>query len=132
MYVSTNAFRIGVGATQLSAAPTSPGRSTLGAITSITINEESDIALVTVGGDAIGPAICQIGPPVSAGRTFFKGPYSFYETTALIATGGSFGAPLVEPFGPTTAGQRRPVRIKGSDATGRLSNAVEQIVTVTL
>lgn len=131
MYVSTNTFRLGLGQTILDAAPSTPGRSSLGNITSVVITEGAEIVLTTVGATALGPAICQIGPALSPGKNFFAGPYSLYATVTLTATGGTFAEPAQVPYGNTVDGQRRPVRILGSDAEGRLSDAYQEIVTVT-
>lgn len=130
MFVSTNTFLLGIGQPIKDVAPTSPGRSTLGDVASITLTEGGVLELITVGATALGPAIGQIGPPVSAGVNFFAGPYTLYGTATLTATGGSISEPDATRYGVPTEGQRRPVRIMGSDAAGRLSNAIEQIVTV--
>lgn len=130
MYMRTNAFRIQLGLTAQLVAPATPGLASLGDITSVTATEADSIALVTVGGTAIGTAICQVGPPLGPGRKFFKGPYTFYNSGVLSATGGSFDdQPTV--YGEIFDGQRRPIRIRGQDAEGKLTAPFETIVTVT-
>lgn len=129
-YVRTNSFRAAAGAAPLSAAPTTPGLSSLGTITSITPTDGAGIVLVTVGATALGPAICRYGPPLSPGVSFFKGPFSLFGGAAsLMATGGSFSQSS-SVYGPLVEAAMIGVSIQGSDATGRLSDIVQQIVQV--
>lgn len=125
-YVRTNAFRLAAAAARLDVAPVTPGESTLSAITIATYSFANGFTLTAFGATAIGPGIIQVGPPVSAGVSFFKGPF-----TLLFS--GPFADELVADVNPTeltprygtwTLGQRRFIRIRGSDAAGRLSNRV--------
>lgn len=130
MFVRTNTFRLGLTATILDTAPATPGLSTLGATPSLLVSDGGEILFAATGGTALGPAIAQIGPALSPGRTFFRGPYTFSATTTLTATGGTFTAPASTRYGLPATGERRPIRIAGSDAAGRLSDTFEAIATV--
>ena len=133
MYVRTNAFRLQCGAAVLAAAPTTPGASSLGGIVSSALSAADGMTFVTVGADALGPVFTSMGPAISPGVLSFKGPYSGWATAAtMLATGFVDLADTLSPlrYGTPLVGERRPIRVTGSDANGRLSNVYEAIVTV--
>jgi len=131
-YIRTNAFRLNAGAAELPAAPNIPGLSTLGAFESVTVSVADGVSFVTVDATAVGPGLVQIGPPVSAGVSFFKGPFSLAATPTLTDVGFATAPIDVAGFrwGPISIFQRRFVRIAGSDAAGRLSNSVILVAVV--
>ena len=130
-YVRTNAFRAAAGAAALDVAPITPGQSSVGTLSVSTYSVANGFTLTAVDATSDGPGIIQVGPVVSPGVSFFKGPF-----TLLFA--GPFADLLVADVNPTETsprygtwllGQRRFIRIRGSDVFGRLSNSV--IVPIT-
>jgi hypothetical protein len=133
MYVRTNSFRLQCGATVLAAAPISPGASSLGNIASSAISAASGISFVTASANALGPVFVSMGPALSPGVLAFSGPYSgYYADTTMLATGFVDQTDSLSPlrYGVPLQGERRPIRVAGSDTDGRLSNIYEAIVTV--
>ena len=133
-YVRTNAFLLGLGLPRIDVAPASPGLSTLGSVTSLDfVTGGAGFAFVTVGNTALGTAIFQFGPPVSAGVSFFKGPFSRITSNVLSATGtaNTPDSPAGFRYGTPLLGERRFARIAGIDAAGRLSNSIILPVVVT-
>ena len=130
-YVRTNAFRFAADALRLDVAPVTPGESTLGELNSVAFSVSTGLTIVSATPTAVGPGIVQVGPPVSAGVSFFKGPF-----TLLFS--GVFGDSLLLDEAPTELtprygtwllGQRRFIRIRGSDVAGRISNSAIRVVT---
>ena len=133
-YVRTNAFLLGLSEARIDAAPASPGLSTLGSVTSLEFETGGGgFEFVTVGNTALGVAIFQFGPPVSAGVSFFKGPFSRIASVALTATGAANtpNQPAGFRYGTPLLGERRFARIAGIDEQGRLSNSIILPVVVT-
>lgn len=124
MFVRTNSFRLGIGSAVLLAAPPSPGLSSLGTGFTMDVDGSTDPsvgAFGTVGATAIGPGIVQYSPTLSAGVTSFQGPFSLYGPASIIATGAATVTQTGFRYGNFATGERRAVRIAGSDAAGRLS-----------
>ena len=131
-YVRTNAFRLNAGEAVLSTAPLIPGLSSLGEVASVSLSVADGVGFITVDATATGPAIAQIGPPVSQGVSFFKGPFSLGARATMNDVGFLTAAVTVPGFrwGPIGLFQRRFVRIASSDPQGRLSNSVILVATV--
>jgi len=133
MYVRTNAYLTGIGQAQLTAAPTSPGSSSLGtpAGTPFVASVADGVTFAVTGANATRASSCivQYGPPLSAGVSFFKAPYSLFATVTMAATGFDELAQSDAQYGILVVGQRRPFRVRSMDSTGRLSNVYETIVT---
>lgn len=136
MFIRTNAFLIGAGASLIETAPVVPGLSSLGAVSGITIVSASGtytITLSTGGNEAQELAIVQIGPSLSAGKKYFRGPYTLAAIASTL-TGTSIataGLTLPTRYGIPVADGRYGVRVRGVDDAGRLSNVYEQIVVAT-
>lgn len=133
-YVAANAFIQQTGGGAISAAPSTPGLTTLGTITGATLSEASGIAFATAGATATGGGcIASVGPPVSAGVSSFAGPYSAFLTGATFtATGFAATVPDVSPlrYGSLNAGEIRGVRVAAIDGSGKLSNVYQELITV--
>lgn len=131
-YTSQNSFTNQVGLGSFADAPTTPGRVPLG-LPSIVIDDSTNGATITdFAADILDTTTIALflGSPVSAGVSFFKGPYQLVgsgtpTTGTLVLAGlvGRNGLPLV-------AGQRVPYRIAGADVTGRLTTVATGITTV--
>lgn len=130
-YTACNAFstRIGNPTGPFSAAPVTAGKVELGDVT-VTIDVSS--ANITVGNIAAGVdcAAIFLGNPISAGVSFFKGPYQFRASD--LPAGGTFSAAgLTGRNGMAlTLGMLIPWRVAGQDSTGRLSTVKEGVTTV--
>jgi hypothetical protein len=133
MFVRTNAYLQGLGIALVTAAPLTPGLSSIGTPTAIGLSVASGASLVTTNADAgvtLG-SLMQYGPPVSPGVTFYGGPYSLFTTATMTATGfaaqpqigvGRYGAPVV--------GELRPMRVRSITTDGKLTPTYSEIVTV--
>lgn len=131
MYVRTNAWLLAAGYALLPDAPPSPGLATL-TIDRDQINVDASTATISVAGTTgtVTEAALQIGPPLSAGKTFFKGPYTFVASSTNTGGGYSFAVPADIRYGVLVTGQRRPIRMAGQDADGRLSSSIDIVVEV--
>jgi len=125
-YLRTNSFRAAAGVFALTDAPITPGLSTLGTFTSITVAAAGTATVVLAGATADFGGTLQIGPPVSAGVNFFKGPFSLAARPVYSATGFADVSINVAGFryGPMIESQRRFARVASADSTGRLSNSI--------
>jgi hypothetical protein len=137
MYQRTNAFLLGVGLAAITAAPPTPGLSSLGtpATPAFIASVANGLSFGTVGADATGATygIAQYGPPLSPGVNFYRGPYSLFASgITFVSTGFATEPQTVTPgrYGALVAGEIRPIRVRSMDADGRISNTVEGIVTV--
>lgn len=133
MYVRVAAYSGGIGISVSPIAPIEPGLSTIGVVTSASLSAADGMTLVTSGADATltNGCLLQYGPALSPGVSFFNGPYSLFAIDSMLGTGfvdvaqvtpGRYGLPLV--------GERRPIRVRAMDASGRLSDTFQTIVTV--
>jgi len=125
-YVRTNSFRAAAGVFAVADAPITPGLSSLGTFTSIAVLAGGTATVVLAGATAAFGGIIQIGPPVSAGVSFFKGPFSLAGTPVYSATGFSAATLNAAGFryGPMVEDQRRFARLASQDDVGRLSNSI--------
>lgn len=138
-FCATNTFGALVGASQLSNAPTVSGRATLTPPDAVTFDVSDDELSVPIdtsdtwAAAAGGKFAIFISPAISAGISYYKGPYRLWETFTRGV--GAPSNPLVftptsEPFGSITATQHRRVRIRTMGNTGRLSSAWEGVLTI--
>lgn len=131
MYIRQAAFLLGLGQLPLSDAPTEPGLSTLGVAPAITASEATGVTMATSSATVGSLALVQYSPPKSAGVTYIGGPYSRFGSGSQIATGfTATQSPTPGRYGPILQGEIRAFRICSMDTTGRLSNGIEQLVTV--
>ena len=128
MFVRTNTWLSAAGFATETTAPPSPGLASLLANPEASVVTPTVVALEITG--TVTNVAVQMGPPLSAGVTFFRSPYSFVAAEAVAAGGIEVTIPSSFPYGAPVVGQRRPVRITGQDDATRLSNAVELILTV--
>lgn len=136
MYQGVNSFLLTVGGSTVGTPPTTPGLSTLGAITSVTLAEGSDFSLTvaTTGNTATAHWLVQYGPSVSPGVSYFKGPFSQFAVIDTVAATGPSAEVITFSsgrWGVPAASEIRPLRIKGVDGEGKLSNAWFGFVTIT-
>lgn len=130
MYVRTNSFLLAAGSAVIDDAPTTPGQSNLGTVTDTAASEGSETITFTLeGGEALDPVIVQIGPPVSQGVNSFNGPYT------TLGYHSSDGTTIVADFNETRYGvpqlaERRPYRLRGCSAAGKLSNVAQGFVSI--
>lgn len=130
MFNKTNVWLQAAGEAALLDAPNEPGLASLNI-------QKSDVSIEAVGpavdiatAGSATRAVLQIGPPVSDGITFFKGPYCFVAYEAIVANAFTPTFPVNVPYGTLVAATRRPIRITGMDAVGRTTNAIEYLITI--
>lgn len=131
-YIAQHAFLAGAGATPSAAAPTTPGLLDLGPVPAvITISLangiNADFTAGTVPGSGVA-MIAQMGPPLSPGVTYFKGPY----TQVAVISSNEFADEVVAAnrYGLPIIGQIRGLRFRACSTEGKLSNTLERLVTV--
>ena len=73
--------------------------------------------------------IAQMGPPVSAGVTYFKGPYT--QIAAVNTNVFSAEAVPANRYGIPLVSQIRGMRFRACNSDGKLSNVFEALTTVT-
>jgi hypothetical protein len=134
MFVRTAAFFTGAGFPSAipAAAPISPGLADLGSNLQVALATGTGAVMFGVTATLTGPGIIQIGYPVSPGISFYGGPYTAFriaeETNEFLTLAA--GTEAVNRYGVPVAGERRPVRVRGSDGAGRLTEEFTTIVTV--
>lgn len=130
-YVATNAYAARIGLSPILDAPTTPGRQALGSPVTI-IDVSSANAVVSNLEAAVDAADVSLylGDPVSAGVSFFAGPYQLRGTgnplSGVLTIGtltGRNGLALV-------AGQRLPWRVRGLMPDGRLTTVATGLAVV--
>lgn len=132
-FTGQNAFTGQVGIGTLPDAPTTPGRIPLGEPTIVIDNSSDTITMDNFAEDIDATKVVAVflGSPVSAGVSFFKGPYQLIgygnpsSGVVTVASGvGRNGLSFV-------TGQRVPYRIAGCDGTtGQLTTVATGITTV--
>ena len=131
-YIAQYAFLERVGATPASDAPNTPGLLALGTPSAeVGVSAANGIDGAFGSGTVPGSnvrLIAQMGPPVAAGVTYFKGPYTLVASTST----NDFDATPVQAnrYGLPVLGQIRPMRFRACATNGRLSNVFETLVTV--
>lgn len=131
-FVACNALSAALGGTAyaFTDAPLNFGKAPLGTIT-LTLSAATGSTLTGVdAGLASGKLAIALGDAVSAGVSFFKGPYQIRRSgvyaaggLAAAATTGRNGVPLVE-------GNRVPYRVFGQTSDGQPSTVAEGIAVV--
>lgn len=113
-------------------APPTPGLSSLGTniatnlVLSAATQSLRSLEATAVGLTATRFAL-QIGPSLSDGVNYVGNRFTFAGSDTVDAN----IANAAMPFGPLVVGQRRPVRVTGTDGEGRLATPFLAIVTVT-
>jgi hypothetical protein len=122
-YVAQFAFFAQLGEAAVSDAPTTPGLAALGEPnTPVQLSAANGLSADFSEAPTLAFVIAQAGPPISAGVTYFKGPYTRISFEAGEVTAGRYGLPVL--------GQIRPMRFRGITAVGKLTNVFEAKVTV--
>lgn len=114
-------------------APVTPGLANLAIDGVSVLSAASGITVDCPGTLCDDSGLISIGPSLSAGQAFFKGPYTAWLTVAdfsAIDATPTAGNQAVNRYGIPVAGERRPIRIRASDSTGKLSSSFETVVTV--
>jgi hypothetical protein len=123
-------YRFGLGA--LAAPPATPGRAPLG-MPVVAIDQSAVSVAITDIDTGMNTGVLGIflGDPVSAGVSFFAGPYQL-RTTGNVAAGAVAAiTPVAGRNGSTmVAGTRIPYRLIGFDANSKISQVASGIVTV--
>lgn len=132
MYVASAAVAIATNISAFSDAPATPGRATFGAPLAVTLSEATGVTIATTGNTATR-GLCSISPPLGDGQASAAHPLTLFAVfTGAIGSGVTqAGNQAVNRYGTPVDGQRRVVRIVGIDAEGKLTDSVQQIVTVT-
>ena len=132
-YIAQHAFLTNAGAAPSATAPATPGLLAIGEPTDPpTLSVADGISAEFVAGSLPTTdlaMIAQIGPPLSPGVTYFKGPYTqvaaisarLFDTTPVDAN--RYGLPVLD--------QIRGMRFRACGTDGKLSNVFETLVTVT-
>lgn len=133
-YVANNVIHLLFELSRLDNAPATPGYGSVGPSPPLNV-------AISVGGGTLtianylatlnnGYLGYQVGPAISAGRSFFAGPYQLkdylqatVDPLSFVTAGGYNAAPYV-------LGDRIPVRVIGLTTNGRLILPYTQIVTV--
>lgn len=129
-YVASASFFLQVNGGAVTDAPTNPGRIAIGSPTIVIDASASTIVIASVASAVDQAVIVQLGDAVSAGVSFFAGPYQTrgFDTPAA----GTFTINTAKGRGGTLfiAGHRIPYRLAGVDIEGRLSTIATGIATV--
>ena len=132
-YIAQHAFLTNAGATPATNAPATPGLLAIGE-PSVALELDDANGLTVAFGNGTVPSsavslIAQIGPPLSPGVTYFKGPYT--QVGAVTTNEFSAEAIPANRYGLPTLAQIRPMRFRACNNEGKLSNVYEQLITVT-
>lgn len=134
MFVRTNAFIFSSGGSSfVTSAPSSPGIVAIGSNISITPSV-AGFVVTGVNSDLDDRGYVAIGPVLSAGVTFFRGPYTLWSAVSDFAVdlaSGVTGTESVNRYGVPAAGERRSVKLAAIAGDGRLSTTYEEIVEFT-
>jgi hypothetical protein len=131
-FTASNAFGFRLGLSSFLDAPTTPGRTPLGMPTIVLDASAATATVSDIDSGANGDDLSLfLGDPVSAGVSFFRGPYQLRET-GVIALGAVAYATVTARNGIVlVAGQNIPYRLAGIDEiTGRLTQVASGISTV--
>lgn len=129
MFVRTNTWITSMyGGDPILTAPPSPGLASL-VSGELQLDQSSNSLTTTLEGSGLDIVAVQIGIPISAGVRFYRSPFVLAGAVDGLSP-GTQAITLAGTFAALVIGQRRPIRIVGMDAQGRLSNAVEGIATV--
>ena len=147
-FIRTNSLRLQIGQAIIAPGPTvmNTGEpitgikmTTAGTANTIGIDtvalDMSTTGLIAGGASDDGDAVFQIGPPINATRTSFKGPYQLMEVEAVTATDTSVDfdalwSALLNSNGVPTDAQYRPCRLRILYDDGRLSQPYSLIALV--
>jgi len=129
-YIAQFAFLSGVGGTPVADAPTTPGLAALGQpAAGATLDETDGLTIDFADSPALAYLIAQMGPPISAGVTYFKGPYTL--VAAVQSTEFDEQGINANRYGSPVDTQIRPFRFRGITAEGKLTNVFETKLVVT-
>jgi hypothetical protein len=129
-FAATSAYAGTVGEAVIGDAPTTPGRVPIGPVSIVIDASASTIVVSDLDAGVDGTTSVFVGDAVSAGVSFFAGPYQYRGSGTPAA--GTFTIAAAKGRGevPFVSGQRIPYRIAGYDSTGRLTTVASGITTV--
>lgn len=96
---------------------------------------QTDIFISGAGASAAGAVSIFIGPPVSAGVNYYKGPYQFVNNLPVSLNDTSVNwttsqTAFQNSNGPIVDGQRRPIKVRLVYDDGRLTSSFEAVLPV--
>lgn len=97
---------------------------------------QTDLWVSGGGASAAGAASIFIGPPVSAGVNYYKGPYQFVNNLPVtlndtVINWTTSQTAFHNSNGPIVDGQRRPIKVRLVYDDGRLTSSFEAVLAVT-
>jgi len=114
--------------------PTAPGKWPISSTTPTVVLDASLLTAAVTGLTAGGQDMqlgLFVGNPVSAGVSFYAGPYTLHSVELTAAGSVTFTAVQARGFLPLTAGMRLPIRLAGFvEGTIQLTTDFSEIVTV--
>lgn len=131
-YVANNAVHLRFQLTRLDDAPVTTGYGSFGPSPPLAISITAPGTITITAYDATlhdGYIGVQVGPQMSAGRTFFKGPFQLRDFAQATVDPLVFAAANGYNTSAMVAAERYPVRIFGLTTDGRLIVPFIQIVT---
>lgn len=139
-FSAANSMRKRLGMSDLTDAPTTPGRATFTAPPSVSYDVSAATVTFAIDADDSwlsdddGALWIQFGQPVSAGVAYYSSPFQIVASK-VTAGGITPTSPLVLavaalPYGAMTPGQNVRCRIATMDPEGRLSPPFETVLTV--
>jgi len=105
----------------------------LGPFTSTTYSAATGLNIAGGVDDVNGPGLISVSPALSPGVSYFKGPFTAFQTTNDLSGEDGIDLPgnqAVNRYGVPAAGEIRCFRVAGADDTGKLSNVIEFKLTI--
>lgn len=128
-FVAHYSFAVGLGEPGPGDAPGSSGFTSIGA-PAVVIDDSANTAVIS--GLTAGLTACALylGDSISAGRSFFRGPYQFRQSAAPVDDVATLNAITGRNGAPIVAGERIPWRVRGLDANGYMTTEASGIAVV--